>query len=116
MLEEDPPGFLPFLLGPSHRERRQKQTPGDCAPQRRVTTVRWVPLSPTLISFSLALLRHLADPFWLTNIDVLGDDRQRVSLLLRLDENRDSRGCCDLPEKAAHALRGLLQQRRHILC
>lgn len=51
----------------------------------------------------------------LTCTDVLGHDRQGVSLLLRFDEDGDSRGCRDLPEKAAHSLRGLLQQGSHIL-
>lgn len=116
----DPPGVLgraaslPFLSGPAHSEMKKRQTPTDFAPWG--VTASGVPLSSTLISFSVALLCHLQGPFSLTNMDVLGYDRQRVSFLLWFDENGDSRGRCDLPEKATHALRRLLQQRCHILC
>lgn len=51
----------------------------------------------------------------LTGTDVLGHHGQGVGLLLSSAEDGDSRGRCDLPEKAAHSLRGLLQQGGHIL-
>lgn len=51
----------------------------------------------------------------LTGTDVLGHDGQGVGLLLRLDEDGDSRGRRDLPEQAAHSLCGFLQQGGHIL-
>lgn len=57
----------------------------------------------------------LPQTLWLTCTNVLGHDREGVGLLLRFDEDGDSRGRRDLPEKAAHSLRGLLQQGSHIL-
>lgn len=59
---------------------------------------------------------YLECPFSLTATEVLGHDGQGVGLLLRFDEDGDSRGCCDLPDEAAHSLRGLLQQGGHVLC
>lgn len=72
-------------------------------------------LAPVCHLFTQPPLLCLTHPFSLTGSHMLGHNRQRVGLLLRSDEARDCRGGRDLPKKAAHSLRGFLQQGGHIL-
>lgn len=72
-------------------------------------------LAPVSHHFTQPPLLCLTHPFSLTGSDMLGHDKQRVSLLLRSDEARDCRGGRDLPKKVAPSLRGFLQQGGHIL-
>lgn len=93
MLEEAPPGFLSFLLGPSHRERREKQTPGDCAPQRRVT--RSGGFLSALLSFpshwpSYATSRTPSGSPTLTFLEMTGRGSVSCSGLMRIETADDA--------------------------